>query len=146
MKDDIILKIKEKEALEVIKIISLIYLVFLFFLALILRYQESVVQSLIIVVFVIVIDALNSGEMMVTEKGISSKVTGFIKYSKIYRLTIKGRNLYIYTRDRKTPHRVTFALSEDPKLIESTYRFVDAKIKRIEEETKDHEEYVEKYM
>ena len=146
MRDDVILKIKEKEALEVVKIIALVYLIFLFFLALILRYQESVVQSLIIVVFVIVIDALNSGELVVTEKGISSKVTGFIKYSKMYRLEKNGRIIYIYTRDRKTPHKITLALSEDPKLVENTYKYIDAKIKGIEEETKDHQEYVEKYM
>lgn len=146
MNDDIVLKIKEKESLEILKLIFFIYLIFLFFFALIIKYQESVLQAFIILVFVFVVDALNSGEMLVTEKGITTKESGFIKYSKIYRVELKRRMLYVYTRDRKTPYRITFALSEDPKLVENTFKFVDSRVNRIVEEEKDHKEYVEKYL
>ena len=146
MNDDIILKIKEKELFEILKIISVIYLVFLFFLALILRYQESIIQSLIILIFVIIVDALNSGEMIVTEKGITCKVTGFVKYSKIYKLTMKKRVLYVYTKERTKQYRIIFSSSEDAKIIENTYRFMDAKVKRFEEENKDNQEYADKYL
>lgn len=146
MYDDIVLKIKEREAFEIIKFISIFYLVFLFFLSLILKYQESIIQSLIILVFVVIIDSLNSGELIVTEKGITCKVTGFIRYSKIYRLTMKKRVLYIYTRERTKPYKIAFSVSEDPKLIENAYRFIDAKVKRIEEDNKDHKEYMDKYL
>lgn len=146
MNDDIVLKIKEQESLEILKLIFFIYLIFLFFFALIIKYQESVLQAFIILVFVFVVDALNSREMIVTEKGITTKKSGFIKYSKMYRIELKKRMLYIYTRDRKTPYRINFALTEDPKLIENTYKFIDSKVKGIVEEEKEHKEYVEKYL
>lgn len=146
MNDDVILKIKDQESLEVLKLVFLIYLIFLFFFALVIRYQESVLQAFIILVFVFVVDAINSAEMIVTEKGITTRGTGFIKYSKMYRVELKKRMLYIYTRDREHPYKITFALSEDPKLVQNTYKSIDSKVKRIMEEEKDHQEYVEKYL
>ena len=146
MKEDIILKIKEKESLEVIKIIAIIYLVFLFFLALILGYQETIIQVLLIVTFVIIIDAINSSEIVITEKGITLKSLGFIKYGKIYRLKKEKNILYIYDRELKKPHKVIFSMSEDKKMIENAYRYIDSKIKTIEEENKEHQEYVENFL
>ena len=146
MMDDIVLKIKEREVFQVLKIIAIVYLVFLFFLALILKYQESVVQALIIGVFAIIVDALNSGEMVVTEKGITTKVTGFIKYSKISELELKNKVLYISLKESSKPYRITFALTEDQKLIENTFKYMDSKVKKIEEENSEHQEYVEKYL
>lgn len=146
MDDDVILKIKEQESLEILKFVFLAYLIFLFFFALIIKYQESVLQAFIILVFVVVVDAINSGEMVVTEKGITTKRTGFIKYSKIYRLELKKRVLYVYTRDRKTPCKITVALTQDEKVLENTFKYMDSKVKGIAEQEKEHKEYVEKYM
>lgn len=146
MKDDIILKIKEKESFEIIKIISIIYLIFLFFFALILKYKESIIQSLLISVFAFAIDSVNTGELVITEKGLTCKVFGFVKYSKIYRLELKGRTLYLYTRENTKPYKIFFSASEDSKSIENAYKFIDSKIKRIEEEEKTHKEYVEKFL
>lgn len=146
MNDDVNLRIKEQESLEVLKLIFFIYLIFLFFFALIIKYQESVLQAFIILVFVFVVDAINSGEMLVTEKGITTKRTGFIKYSKMYRVELKRRVLYIYTRDKNIPYRITLALTEDQKLVHNTFKYIDSKVKGITEEEKDHKDYVEKYM
>lgn len=146
MEDDVVLKIKERESFEVIKIIAIVYLIFLFFLALILRYQESIIQALLIGVFAFVVDSINSGEMVVSEKGITAKVLGFIKYSKISKFELKNRILYVYTKENNKPYRIVFSISEDQKIIENTYKFIDSKVKTIEEEEKEHQEYVENYL
>ena len=145
MKEDIILKIKEKESLEVLKTISIIYLVFLFFLALIFKYQETIIQSLLIAVFAFIIDAINSGEMIVTEKGITCKTIGFLKYSNIDKVEKKGKVMYLYSKENKR-HKIFFAQSEDLKTIENAYRFIDSKVKIIEEDNREHQEYVENFL
>ena len=146
MSDDIVLKIKEKESLEVLKIISIIYLIFLFFLALIFKYQETIIQSLLIAVFACIIDVINSGEMIVTEKGITCKMLGFIKYSKISKIEQKGKLLYIYSENNKKPCKIIFSSLEDKKNIENAYRYIESKVKTIEEENKEHQEYVENFL
>ena len=146
MIDDLVLKIKEKEVLEVLKIISIIYAVFLFFLALFLKYQESIIESLFIIVFAIIVNVLNSGEMIVTEKGITTKVTKFLKYSQVQKIIFKNRILYVYTKDRNKPYRIVFSIYEDKKLINKAYYYIDSKIQIIKEEEREHQEYINNYL
>ena len=146
MREDIVLKIKEKEGLEILRLISIVFMIFLFFLALILKYQESVIQAFLILGFAFIIDVLNSGELTVSEKGINSNVTGFIKYKIIYRVELKNRILYIYEREDKKPYKIRFSLSEDTMQIENAYKFIEGKLKRLEEEYKDEKEYSEKFL
>ena len=146
MKDDIILKIKEREILEIVKIISICYLVFLFFFALIIKYQETIIEALLIAVFALIIDSINSGTIEISDKGLTCKVFGFMKYNKIYRLKLKNRVLYLYTRDRQKPYKIIFSITEDIKIIEKAYKLIDSKVKRIEEEDKERKEYVEKFL
>ena len=146
MREDIVLKIKEKEGLEILRLISIVFMIFLFFLALILKYQESIIQACIILGFAFIIDVLNSGELTVSEKGINSNVTGFIKYKIIYRVELKNRILYIYEREDKKPYKIRFSLSEDTMQIENAYKFIEGKLKRLEEEYKDEKEYSEKFL
>ena len=146
MEDDIVLKIKEKESFELLKVILIFYFIFLFFLALILKYQETIIEVMLIAVFAIILDALNSGEMVITEKGITTKQTKFIRYSKIDKVEYKTRILYLYVKERKKPFKIIFSKSENQKSIENVYKFIDSKVKKISEEEKEQQEYVEKYL
>ena len=144
MEEDIVLKIKEKEALEVIKYISIIYGTFLFFLGAIIQFEETIIEVAFICVFAIIVDMINYGEFIVSEKGVKSKNIGFIKYREIYRLDLNNRTLTLYTRSEKKPYRINFAKNEDITQIDRIYKFIDSKVKRVEEDIKDHEEFVEK--
>ncbi len=144
MDEDIVLKIKEKEALEVIKYIAIIYALFLFVLATILELQETIIQVTFICVFAIIIDVLNNGEFIVSEKGVKSKNIGFIKYREIYRLELNERVLTFYTRTSKKTYRINFAKNEDYTQIKKVYKFMDSKVKRIEEDIKDNQEFAQK--
>lgn len=146
MDEDIVLKIKEKEGFEIIKNISILYAIFLFIIALILGYQETIIEVTFIFVFAIIMNMINCGELVVSDKGISSKFIGYIKYNEIYRTEFENRILLVYTRKLKKPIKIVFAENEDYKLIEKSYRYIDSKVKRIEEDTKEHEEYVKKYL
>lgn len=144
MDEDIVLKIKEKEALEIIKYICVLYAMFLFILGAILQFQETIIQVTFMCVFAIIIDMINYGEFIVSEKGIRSKHTGFIRYKEIYRLSLDNRTLTVYTRNHEKPYKVNFAKNEDYAEIEKVYKFIDAKVKRVEEDRKEHEEFVNK--
>lgn len=144
MDEDIVLKIKEKESLEIIKYICIIYSMFLFILGAILQFQETIIQVTFMCVFAIIIYMINYGEFIVSEKGIRSKHTGFIRYKEIYRLSLDNRMLILYTRNHKKPYKVNFAKNEDYAEIEKVYKFIDAKVKRVEEDRKEHEEFVNK--
>ena len=144
MEEDIVLKIKEKESLEVVKYISIIYSLFLFFLGAIMQFEETIIEVTFICVFAIIIDMINYGEFIVSEKGVKSKKIGFIKYKEIYRLDLDNRTLTLYTRNEKKPYKINFAKNEDMSQIDKIYKYIDAKIKRIEEDIKDHEEFVQK--
>lgn len=144
MDEDIVLKIKEKESLEIIKYICIIYSMFLFILGAILQFQETIIQVTFMCVFAIIIDMINYGEFIVSEKGIRSKHTGFIRYKEIYRLSLDNRTLTVYTRNHEKPYKVNFAKNEDYAEIEKVYKFIDAKVKRVEEDRKEHEEFVNK--
>ena len=144
MDEDIVLKIKEKEALEVLKYIFIIYGIFLFVLGAILEYEETIIQVTFIIVFSIIVDMLNFGEFTVSTKGIKSKDIKFIRYKDIYRTEFKDRTLTIYTRTSKKPYRINFAKNEDYTEIEKAYKYIDAKVKKVEEDIKEHEDFVEK--
>jgi len=144
MEEDIVLKIKEKEALEVIKYIAVIYALFLFVLGAILELQETIIQVTFICVFAIIIDVLNNGEFIVSEKGVKSRNTGFIRYREIYRLDLDERVLTFYTRNSKKPYKINFAKNEDYIQIKKVYKFIDSKVRRIEEDIKDNEEFARK--
>ena len=144
MEEDIVLKIKEKESLEVVKYISIIYALFLFFLGAIMQFEETIIEVTFICVFAIIIDMINYGEFIVSEKSVKSKKIGFTKYKEIYRLDLDNRTLTLYTRNEKKPYKINFAKNEDMSQIDKIYKYIDAKIKRIEEDIKDHEEFVQK--
>lgn len=144
MEEDIVLKIKEKEILEVIKYISIIYGLFLFFLGVILQFEETIIEVTFICVFAIIIEMLNYGEFIVSEKGVKSKQIGFIKFKEIYRLELENRTLTLYTRSEKKPYKINFSRKEDMSQIDNVYKYIDAKVKRVEEDIKDHQEFVEK--
>lgn len=144
MDEDIVLKIKEKEALEIIKYICVLYAMFLFILGAILQFQETIIQVTFMCVFAIIIDMINYGEFIVSEKGIKAKDLGYIRYKEIYRLSLDNRTLTLYTRNHKKPYKVNFAKNEDYAEIEKVYKFIDAKVKRVEEDRKEHEDFVNK--
>lgn len=144
MDEDIVLKIKEKEALEIIKYICVVYAMFLFILGAILQFQETIIQVSFMCVFAIIIDMINYGEFIVSEKGIKSKHTGFIRYKEIYRLSLDNRTLTLYARNHEKTYKINFAKNEDYAQIEKVYKFIDAKVKRVEEDRKEHEEFVNK--
>lgn len=144
MDEDIVLKIKEKEALEVLKYICIIYGLFLFVLGAILQYKETVIQVTFIIVFAIIVDMLNFGEFTVTTKGIKGKNIKFIRYKDIYRTEFKDRTFIIYTITSKKPYMINFAKNEDYTEIEKAYKYIDSRVKKVEEDRKEHEEFVEK--
>lgn len=144
MDEDIVLKIKEKEVLEVLKYICIIYSVFLFTLSAILQYQETIIQVTFIIVFAIIIDMLNLGEFVVFTKGIKSKAIKFIRYKDIYRTEFRDRTFVIYTRTSKRPYRINFAKNEDYIDIEKAYKYIDSRVKKVQEDKKEHEEFIEK--
>lgn len=146
MVENIIVKIKEKEYLEIIKNVSIFYAIFLFVYALILGYEETVLEATFIFIFSVIIDVFNYGELLVSEKGISADLMGVVKYSEIYRTELHNKILYVYTRKLTKPIKIVFAKKEDDKLIEKTYRYIDSKVKRIEEDIKEYEEYIKKYL
>lgn len=146
MEEDIVLKIKEKEILEVVKYISIIYGLFLFFLGAILQYEETIIEVTFICVFAIIIDMINYGEFIVSEKGDKTRHIGFLKYKEIYRLELENRTLTLYTRNTKKPYKINFAKNEDMSQIDKIYKYIDAKVKRVEEDIKEHEEFVQKIL
>lgn len=143
--EEIVLKIKENETIEVLKYITIEYLIFLLFLGLIMGYQETVIQVTFMVVFAIIINSLNYGELVISEKGIATKSIGFLKYNKIYRVELKKRTLVIYNKEREKPYRIMCVVNEDIKQIQKVYKYIDSKIKRIEEDEKDMKEIIERY-
>jgi hypothetical protein len=110
-----------------------------------LHYEETVVEVCIMWVFAVIVDVLNDGEFIVSQNGIKSNVTGYVKYREIYRVEFKNRMLVLYTRNSKKKYMIFFAKNEDYMQIERIYKFIDSKIKRVEEDIKDHKEFVEKF-
>lgn len=144
MEEDVILKIKEYETLEVIKYICVIYAVFLFVLGAILRYEETIIQVTFICVFAIIVNMMNYGEFAVSEKGVKSNKTGFVRYTDIYRLSLDDKILMLYSRNSKRPFRIHFSATEDQSEINKIYKYIDSKVKRSEEDRKEHQEFIKK--
>ena len=144
--EDMVLRIKEKESLEIVKYISILYAIFLFAYALILGYEETIIESTFILIFSVIINVFNYGELRINEKGISTDLIGCIKYSEIYKVEIKERIMFVYTKKNKKTIKIIFSNNEDYKLIEKSYKYIDSKVKTIEADTREHEEYVKKYL
>lgn len=144
MEEDIVLKIKEQESLEVVKIICMLFGVFLFILGAILNYEETIIEVCFMWVFALIIEVVNYGEFIVSEKGIKCKRTGYIQYKQIYRMELKNRNLILYTRKDKKPYLITFAKNEDYMQIEKVYKYIDSKIRRVEDYKVDYKSIEEK--
>ncbi len=144
MDEDIVLKIKEKEVLDILKYICIIYGLFLLVLGLILQNGETIIQVTFIIVFAIIVDMINLGEINISNKGIKGKEIKFIRYKDIYRTEFKARTLVMYTRASKKPYRINFAKNEDYAEIEKAYKYIDAKVEKIEEDRKEHEAFIEK--
>lgn len=144
MDEDLVLKIRESEWFEVIKYVCIIYGLFLFIWGAALGYNEAVIEVTFIWVFAVILDMLNYEEFTITTKGLKSKDIGFIKYKDIYRTELKSRTLTIYTRIQKKPYRINFARKEDIADIEKGYKYIDSRVKRVEEDIKEHKEFIEK--
>ena len=138
MEEDIVLKIKEKESLEVVKIICVFFGVFLFILGAILSFEETIIEVCFMWVFALIIEVLNYEELTVSERGVKSKKTGFLQYKQIYRMELKNRTLILYTRKDKNPYIITLAKNEDYKQIEKVYKYIDSKIRRVEDYKVDY--------
>lgn len=141
MEEDIVLKIKENESLEVLKIIFFIFGIFLFIVGTVFKFEETIIEVCFMWVFATIIGIVNYGEFRVSEKGIKCKSIGYIKYRQVYRMKLNNRTLILYTRKNKKPYIIKFAKNEDYIQIDRVYKYIDSKIRRVEDYEIDYSKF-----
>ena len=102
MEEEIVLKIKKSTVLDILNLILKIYTVFLFFLALIIQSSETIIQTGIMIVVIVVFDFINDGEIILSNKGINVSSLGFTNWRNIERFDINKHIVSVKIKDEKT--------------------------------------------
>lgn len=127
MEEEIILKIKKSTVLDILNLILKIYTVFLFFLALIIQSSETIIQTGIMIVVIVIFDFINDGEIILSNKGINVSSLGFTNWRNIERFDINKYIVSVKIKDEKTK-KVQISLRESNINIKNASRLAEAKL------------------
>ena len=127
MEEEIILKIKKSTVLDILNLILKIYTVFLFFLALIIQSSETIIQTGIMIVVIVIFDFINDGEIILSNKGINVSSLGFTNWRNIERFDINKHIVSVKIKDEKTK-KVQISLRESNINIKNASRLAEAKL------------------
>ena len=127
MEEEIVLKIKKSTVLDILNLILKIYTVFLFFLALIIQSSETIIQTGIMIVVIVVFDFINDGEIILSNKGINVSSLGFTNWRNIERFDINKHIVSVKIKDEKTK-KVQISLRESNINIKNASRLAEAKL------------------
>ena len=127
MEEEIVLKIKKSTVLDIVNLILKIYTVFLFFLALIIQSSETIIQTGIMIVVIVIFDFINDGEIILSNKGINVSSLGFTNWRNIERFDINKHIVSVKVKDERTK-KVQISLRESNINIKNASRLADAKL------------------
>ena len=127
MEEEIILKIKKSTVLDIVNLILKIYTVFLFFLALIIQSSETIIQTGIMIVVIVIFDFINDGEIILSNKGINVSSLGFTNWRNVERFDINKYIVSVKVKDERTK-KVQISLRESNINIKNASRLAEAKL------------------
>ena len=127
MEEEIVLKIKKSTVLDILNLILKIYTVFLFFLALIIQSSETIIQTGIMIVVIVIFDFINDGEIILSNKGINVSSLGFTNWRNIERFDINKHIVSVKIKDERTK-KVQISLRESNINIKNASRLAEAKL------------------
>ena len=127
MEEEIVLKIKKSTVLDILNLILKIYTVFLFLLALIIQSSETIIQTGIMIVVIVIFDFINDGEIILSNKGINVSSLGFTNWRNIERFDINKHIVSVKIKDEKTK-KVQISLRESNINIKNASRLADSKL------------------
>ena len=127
MEEEIILKIKKSTVLDILNLILKIYTVFLFFLALIIQSSETIIQTGIMIVVIVIFDFINDGEIILSNKGINVSSLGFTNWRNVERFDINKYIVSVKIKDERTK-KVQISLRESNINIKNASRLAEAKL------------------
>ena len=127
MEEEIVLKIKKSTVLDILNLILKIYTVFLFLLALIIQSSETIIQTGIMIVVIVVFDFINDGEIILSNKGINVSSLGFTNWRNIERFDINKHIVSVKIKDERTK-KVQISLRESNINIKNASRLAEAKL------------------
>lgn len=127
MEEEIVLKIKKSTVLDILNLILKIYTVFLFFLALIIQSSETIIQTGIMIVVIVIFDFINDGEIILSNKGINVSSLGFTNWRNVERFDINKYIVSVKVKDERTK-KVQISLRESNINIKNASRLADAKL------------------
>lgn len=127
MEEEIVLKIKKSTVLDILNLILKIYTVFLFFLALIIQSSETIIQTGIMIVVIVVFDFINDGEIILSNKGINVSSLGFTNWRNIERFDINKHIVSVKIKDERTK-KIQLSLRESNINIKNASRLADSKL------------------
>lgn len=127
MEEEIVLKIKKSTVLDIVNLILKIYTVFLFFLALIIQSSETIIQTGIMIVVIVIFDFINDGEIILSNKGINVSSLGFTNWRNVERFDINKYIVSVKIKDERTK-KVQISLRESNINIKNASRLAEAKL------------------
>ena len=127
MEEEIVLKIKKSTVLDILNLILKIYTVFLFFLALIIQSSETIIQTGIMIVVIVIFDFINDGEIILSNKGINVSSLGFTNWRNIERFDINKHIVSVKIKDERTK-KLQISLRESNINIKNASRLAEAKL------------------
>ena len=131
MEEDIILKVKKSGVLDIVNLILKLYTLFLFFFALIIQSDETVIQTGLMLVVIIVFEFLNDGEVQITTKGVRTPVYGFTRWRDLDRFDIYKTTIVIKPKEERTK-KIVIDLKEDKRNIANASKYVESKMSKYE--------------
>lgn len=131
MEEDIILKVKKSGVLDIVNLILKLYTLFLFFFALIIQSDETVIQTGLMLVVIIVFEFLNDGEVQITTKGVRTPVYGFTRWRDLDRFDIYKTTIVIKPKEERAK-KIVIDLKEDKRNIANASKYVESKMSKYE--------------
>jgi hypothetical protein len=138
MLETIKLRVKKSSSLNILTIVLNFYAIFLFFLGLIIKSNETVIETCIMMVVAIIFDFINDGEVVISEEGFKYEKFGFVKWSEIEFFNIRKNIIEIKIKNQKR-YRIEINIREDIKNIENANKFVNSKVKTIDFDKENYE-------
>lgn len=131
MEEDIVLKVKKSGVLDIVNLILKLYTLFLFFFALIIQSDETVIQTGLMLVVIVVFEFLNDGEVQITSKGVRTPIYGFTRWRDLDRFDIYKTTIVIKPKEERTK-KIVIDLKEDKRNIANASKYVESKMSKYE--------------
>ena len=132
MEEEIVLKIKKSGVLDIVNLILKIYAVFLFFLALVIQSSETIIQTGIMVVVIMIFEFINDGEIVLSDKGINIPNMSFAKWRDVESFHLYKNIISVKVKEERTK-KIQIDLKESKINITNASRFAEAKIERYKQ-------------